>query len=242
MSIDPAYGSQPMPTDPFANQPQPYSGFGNQVQTDLSSGNAIQQIAGQIGGSAELQAGLANSQVGAAEQNYLSDLANSALSNTYATNEAGYQTGQLQLSGEKIGIQQLGNTQESQLQGIEQPIASSQLQGSLAAQGALNTKGSTQQQQQLGAQQTYTNQQLANAQKTLGIMAQANGMSVGEVQNQLQYALTQSGLQDQMSATDLLMQIGQIQGGELGGLENTLSPILLGGNLNMAQVQQPKKG
>lgn len=219
-SVDPAFG-----TDPASAL---YTDVGSQLQ----STNTLQQIAGQIGGAGALTAGIAQGQVSAAEEAQQLALANSALSNQFATNEAGFQTGQLGLKGQQIGIQQTGVSQEQALQGVEQPIAQSELVGGLAAQGALNTKGSTQQQAQLGAQQQYTNEQLANAQQNLGIMAQANGMSIQEVQNQLGYALAQSGLQGQMSVVDLLNQVGQINAGELSGLENTLSPILFGAGLN----------
>src|SRR5277367_5719289 len=166
MSLDPAFGSDPATT------------LYQDISAQMGSNNTLQQIAGQIGGSAALGAGGAQGQVAAGEEGYLTNLANSALNNQFSTNEAGYQTGQLELKGQQIGLQQLGVTQEQAEQGVLQPIATSGLQGGLAAQGALNTKGSGQQQQALGAQQTYTNEQLQNAQKNLGIMAQANGMSV----------------------------------------------------------------
>lgn len=232
---DPAFGSQPTPafSNPFENMDQPFTGFNAAVNTDLGKSNELQQIAGQMGGAAELQAGIASSEIGSQEQDYLANLANSALTNAYSTNLAGYQSGQLQLKGQQIGLEQLGTTQEQQLQGVEQPIQTSQLTGGLAAQGALNTKGSQQQQQQLGATQQYTNEQLQNAQKNLGIMATANGMSVQEVQNQLQEALQSSGLSNQMSAVDLVNSIAQTNAGELTGLEGTLSPLfLLKGSFN----------
>jgi hypothetical protein len=242
-TTDPAYGAQAQPYDPFTGPAaNPYPQFAAGVGGDLQSNNVLQQIAGQLGGAGEFTAANAQSQIGAQEQGYLTELANNALGNQFATNEAGYQTGQLQFKGQQIGIEQLGNTQEQQLQGVEQPIQTSQLQGSLAAQGALNTKGSQQQQQQLGAQQKYTNEQLANAQNQLGIMAQANGASVQEVQNQLNYALAQSGLSGQMDAVGLLNAISQINAGEFTGLENTVSPLLFAAGLNGfsgASVPQP---
>jgi hypothetical protein len=221
---DPAYGPQGQPANPYPAYQAELGDLG-------TSNNALSQIASQLGGAGALTAGLGANQQQAAQADYEAALANSALSTQYAGQQAGYEQAQLGLKGQEIGIQQLGTTQEQQLEGVEEPIQTSNLVGGLAAQGALNTKGSQQQQQQLGAQQQYTNEQLQNAQQTLGLTAAANGISTQEVMAQLNYAINSAGLSDQVSAIDLLNQIAGIQEGTLSGLETDISPLIFGNQL-----------
>lgn len=118
------------------------------------------------------------------------------------------------------------------------------LQGNLAASGASSTTGAQTQQnllsknyqyqkeditraqdeayfQQLGtlAQQKYSAGDIARQQENLGLVAQSNGLSTQEVQQQLAYGLAQSGLDYQQALPQLLGQLSSIYAGELGTAE-----------------------
>src|ERR1700722_966833 len=109
MSTDPAFGSTPDTTQ-FASFPDPFGGFSGDVNAELGANNTESQIAGQLGQAGELTAGIAQSEIGSQEEGYLTNLAGSALNSQYAQNQAGYQTGQLQLKGSQIGLEQQGVT------------------------------------------------------------------------------------------------------------------------------------
>jgi hypothetical protein len=272
MSGDPAFGAQ----DPPAQ-------YSQQIQQALSSNNSFQSVAGELGGSSALQAGLGATQIDAAESQYGINNQATLLGNQYNSAMAGYQMGQLGISQQQLGLQGTGLAEQQQLLGTQSGIeaqqyglqsqvfpeeqaeaalqygnSQSQLQGSLAASGALNTKGSQQQQstlaQQYGWQQAdisraqslaglgqqstvageqYSQEELANAQQNLGLLASSNGMSQQEVGTQLQYMLDSGQLQGMENPIQLLNTIGQVNAGDLTGIENQISTAGFASGMNL---------
>ena len=259
------------------------AGFNSADQAALNSANPFQQVVGQLGAGAANQVAAGNLGIASAEANYGLTNAQQAVSNEYNNTLAGYQLGQLGISQQQLGIQGTSLQQQQQLQGVqntteqqtyglqqqvfpeEQAEATanyneqqSQLQGGLAASGALNTKGSTQQQTLLGqnyawqqadigraqqeaalgqtatvAGQQYSSEQLNNAQSNLSLLAQANGMSEQEVYNQLAYMTANNQIQGAENPIALLNTIAQINQGDLTGAENLISPAgFANGGLN----------
>ena len=257
--------------------------YNTTVTNDLNSPNQFDQSVGQLAAGAGTQVGLGNLQVASAEYNYGLTNAQQSISNEYNNTLAGYQLAQLGISQQQLGIQGTSLQQQQQLQGVqntteqatyglqqqvfpeEQAEATanyneqqSQLQGGLAASGALNTKGSTQQQTLLGqnyawqqadigraqqeaalgqtatvAGQQYSSEQLNNAQSNLSLLAQANGMSEQEVYNQLAYMTANNQIQGAENPIALLNTIAQINQGDLTGAENLISPAgFANGGLN----------
>lgn len=221
-ATDPAYGT----SDPDAT-------YNSGITAALNSNNQFNQIAGTLGGAAAAQAGLGQTEIGAAESQYALNNQQQQLSNQYNNALAGYQLGQLGISNSQLQLQGLGITQEQQLQATEQPIQTSELVGSEAASGALNTKGSIQNQQLLGAQQQYTNEQLQNAQTNLSYLAKANGMSQQEVYNQLAYMTASNNLQGAENPIALLNTIAQVNAGDITGIEGQLSNLGFASGLNL---------
>lgn len=228
MSADPAFGT-----------PDLSAQYNTQITQALASTNPFQQVAGELGGQEANQLATGQLGIASAEAQYGLNNAATSIGNIYNNQMAGYQLGQLGINQQQLGIQGTGLQEQGALTAVEQPIQTSQLVGSEAASGALNTKGSIQNQQQLGAQQQYTNEQLSNAQKQLGLLAQSNGMSQQEVYNQLGYATAQGNLQNAENPIQLLNSIAQIQEGGLTGVENALSPALLGQGINAFAGQSP---
>lgn len=221
------------PADAAYGIPDLSQQYNTEISNALNSNNPFQQIAGQQAGQEANQ--LAQGQLGiaSAEQQYGLNQAETTIGNQYNNELAGYQLGQLNINQQQLGIQQTGLEQQQALQGVEQPIQTSGLVGSLAASGALNTKGSGQQQTELGAEQQYTNEQLQNAQKNLGLLAKANGMSQQEVYNQLGYMTAQGKIQNAENPIQLLNTIAQITEGGLTGAENVLSPLGFAQGINL---------
>jgi hypothetical protein len=259
------------------------AGFNAADQAALNSANPFQQIVGQLGAGAANQVAAGNLGIASAEANYGLTNAQQAVSNEYNNTLAGYQLGQLGISQQQLGIQGTSLQQQQQLQGVQTGVEQatyglqqqvypeeqaeatanyneqqSQLQGGLAASGALNTKGSTQQQTLLGqnyawqqadigraqqeaqlgqqatvAGQQYSEEQINNAQSNLSLLAQANGMSEQEVYNQLAYMTANNQIQGAENPIALLNTIAQINQGDLTGTENLISPAgFANGGLN----------
>ena len=239
----------------------PSATYNSGITSALNSSNAFQNIAGQLGGGAEIQAGLGQEQIGAAESQY--NLNNQAqnLSNQYNQSLAGYQLSQLGISNQQLGLQGTGLQEQQQLlgtqSGIEQqeygiqqsqfPIEQQQLVGGLAASGALNTKGSQEQQTELSqaqqlsqrgqlstvAGQQYSAEELANAQSNLGLLAKSNGMSQQEVINQLAEITASNQIQGAENPISLLNTIAQVNAGDISGIEQQISPLGFASGLNL---------
>jgi hypothetical protein len=233
-------GQTPVLPDPAAQLPTGAYGlpdnsaaYNQAINAALNSGNAFERTAGKLGGG-QVSNQLAAGQLGvaSAEEQYLLNQGQTSLGNLYNQQLAGYQLGQLGINEQQLGIQGLGLQEQQQLQGVEQPIQTSGLIGSLAAAGALNTKGSGQQQQLLGAQQQYSSEQLQNAQSQLALLSRSNGMSQQEVYNQLESMVQEGNLENIQNPVDLLNTIASITQGGLTGVENTLSPLGFAQNLS----------
>jgi hypothetical protein len=274
----------PQTTDPAYGSPDTSATYNTDVSSAINSANPFQQIAGQLASGASNQVAAGNLGVASAEANYGLTNAQQAVSNQYNNALAGYQLGQLGIGQQQLGIQGQSLQQQQQLLGVQTGVEQgqyglqqqvypeeqaeatanyneqqSQLQGGLAASGALNTKGSTQQQTLLGqnyawqtadiaraqqeaqlgqvgtvAGQQYSQEQLTNAQSNLSLLAQSNGMSEQEVYNQLAYMTANNQIQGAENPIALLNTIAQVNEGDLSGVENILSPAgFANGGLNL---------
>jgi hypothetical protein len=227
------------PTDPAYGAPDLSAQYNTAINTAINSANPFQSIAGNLAGQEANQLATGQLGIAGAEAQYGLNNAQTEINNLYNNQLAGYQLGQLGINQQQQGIQETGLQQQQALQGVEQPIQTSGLVGSLAASGALNTKGSQQAQQELGAQQQYTNEELQNAQQQLGLLAKSNGMSQQEVYNQLAYQTSEGQLQGFENPIQLLNTIAQIYEGGLSGLENVIGPAGLSGGINYFPGQAP---
>lgn len=221
------------PTDAAYGIPDVSSQYDTAINNAMASSNPFQQVAGQLAGQEANTLAAGGLGIASAEAQYGLNNANQEINQLYNNQLAGYQLGQLGINQQQLGVRQTALTQQEALQGIEQPIQTSGLVGSLAAQGALNTKGSGQQQQLLGAQQKYTNEQLQNAQSQLNLLGQSNGMSQQEVYNQLAYMTSEGQLQGFEDPIQLLNTIAQVYEGGLSGLENVLGPAGFASGINL---------
>jgi hypothetical protein len=223
----------PAPTDPAYGAPDLSAQYNTAISSAINSANPFQSVAGELAGQEANQLATGQLGIAGAEAQYGLNNAQTAINNLYNNQLAGYQLGQLGINQQQQAIQQTGLTQQEALQGVEQPIQTSQLVGGLAASGALNTKGSTQAQQELTAQQKYTNEELQNAQQQLNLLAKSNGMSQQEVYNQLAYMTSEGQLQGYENPIQLLNTIAQVYEGGLSGVENILGPAGLSAGLNL---------
>lgn len=137
------------------------------------------------------------------------------------------------------------------------------LQGNLAASGATNTVGAKTQQNLLDknyqyqqadinragkeaftqqvatlAQQKYSAGDIARQQQNLQLVAESNGLSMQEVQQQLGYGLAQSGLDYQEALPQLLGSLSSIYAGELGTAEGAAGEAGLLSGSALGNVQQ----
>lgn len=133
----------------------------------------------------------------------------------YSTLMAQYQKQGLGINAQQTALSQTGNTEQyqstmaaDQQQGQENALSfqrqlQSQVQNS-AASGSLNSEGNKQAQADIGQQSQWANQSLgrsenlteeqyANAQQNFGLIGQANGLSIDEVNARLQYGINQLG-------------------------------------------------
>ena len=148
----------------------------------------------------------------------------------YQSQMAGFQLGQLGIQNQQTGLSQQGTTQSYQTTQQQNAITQQQealgfhnsqenLQGSLAASGALNTHGSTQQQGTLAEQYQWQQQELQGqealeagnydrAQQNYALIGKANGLSQQEVYSRLQNAYAQNADTAASSLDSLVAQAG----------------------------------
>ena len=246
-------------SDTFGSDPT------SQYEADLtaaqSSNNAFQSIAGQLGGSAALQAGLGSQQIATAEANYGLQNASTALQNQYNTSLAGYQLGQLGVSGQQLGLQGLGLQEQQQLLGVQTGVEQAQyglqqqvfpeeqaeaalnyqnqqenLVGGLAAQGALNTKGSGMQQNLLAQNYAWQSADITRAQEMAQLGQVATGAGQVYSQEELQNAQQNLSLLAQsngMSQQEVYNQLEYMAAsGQLGNQQNAISLLGTLGQIN----------
>jgi hypothetical protein len=159
------------------------------------------------------------------------------------------------LEAQEYGLQQQQYPEQQAEAALNYQNNRQNLQGNLASTGALNTVGSRNQQNLLSqnygwqtadinraqqqsaleqqgtlAQQQYSAADIARQQQNLQLVAQSNGLSIQEVQQQLGYGLAQSGLDYQQALPQLLNSLSGIYEGELSTAEGAAGSLgLLGG-------------
>jgi hypothetical protein len=218
----------------ISNQQLGLQGQGLQAQAGLlgfTSGIEAQQYGLQQRGY-----GLSQQQLGLEAQQYPEQLAEAALG--YKTNLSNLE-GNLAASGafDTVGgKQQLGNLyQQYGWQQADINRAASEL--GLQQQQL----GLQQQESQLGqastlAQQQYSASDIARQQQNLALVAQANGLSVQEVQQQLAYGLKQAGLDYQQAGPQLLNTLTSIWSGDLSQVEGAAGAVGLLGGTSLANI------
>jgi hypothetical protein len=92
------------------------------------------------------------------------------------------------------------------------------------------------QQQGTTAQQQYSAADIARQQQNLGLVAQGNGLSIQQVQQQLGYGLAQSGLDYQQNLPQLLNSLTGIYSGELNTAEQSAGTLGLLGGTSIANI------
>jgi len=216
----------------------------NTQQYQLSNTNLEQQAANQ-----EAQLGIGNEQLGIQGQGLQA--------------QAGLLGTTTGLEQQEYGLQQQQYPEQLAEAALNYGANSQALTGNLAASGATNTVGartqenllsqnygyqqadinraqqeSSLQQQGTTAQQQYSAGDLARQQQNLALVAQSNGLSQQEVAQQLDYGLSQSGLDYEQNLPQLLNSLTGIYEGELGTAEGAAGAVgLLGGtNLSPSQV------
>lgn len=230
----------------------PNLSYYQQVQQDLASSNPATGVVGALGASAAPT--VAQQQLGVAGiEQQMGDTGSSLQQQgDYADIMAGYQKAGLGINAEQTQLQEASSNQQfaAQQQGFQQTAQQNQLDftnqlqsliGGEAAQGASHTGGSETGQATLGTEYQLANEKLntqeqlsagqqALAQQNFGLIGEANGLSVDEVNARLQYGLEQLG--EQADPATLAAQAGNALSGEVQGVGGTLSQAGLLGGLN----------
>ena len=217
-------------TSTFGQGQDPMQSYYQQITTQLGSSNP------QVGLQAAEQAGVAP-QVAQAGLTYASDQAQMGLiqpelqqQDAYQSQMAGYQLGQLGIQGQQTGLQQQGTAQsygftkqQQAQQGAQEALSykneMQNMQGQLAASGALNTEGSKQQQgtakqeyawqkATLQGQEALSAGDYARAQQNYALIGKANGLSQQEVYSRLQNAYATNADSAAGSLDSLVAQAG----------------------------------
>lgn len=214
----------------------------NQQQYGLTSTNLEQQAANQLA-----QLGISQQQLGLQGQGLQA--------------EAGLLGTTTGLEQKEYGLQQQQYPEQLAEAALNYANNQQNLSGNLAASGATNTVGAKNQQnllsqnyqwqtadinraqqeaalQQQGttAQQQYSAADLARQQQNLQLVAESNGLSVQEVQQQLGYGLAQAGLDVQQNLPQLLNSLSTIYGGDLSAVEGAAGSLGLLGGTSLANV------
>lgn len=232
-------------TDPMAS-------YYDAVRADLASSNPSTALLGAYGAAEAPSIAQTEMQVAQAEQQIGDTGGQLGLQSTYANMMAGNQIEGLNINRAQLGLQQLGTEQSYKLQqqGFQQTAQEQQLSavrqlqgqvGSSAASGARSTSASKQaqadigqryawEQSTLGRQEQQAAGDYARAQANYGLMAQANGLSIQEVQDRLAYGLQQLGIQGDPSS--IVAQAGQAMSTGAGDIGSVLSQAGLQGGLN----------
>lgn len=162
--------------------------------------------------------------------------------------DTGLNLGQLGITRQQQGLQQLGSQQQYALQqqSFQQQAQENQFNyqnqlrqtiGNAAASGVLGTSGAQWQQANLGQQAQFANQNLqrqvtgaaqqqALAQQNFQLMAQQNGISQQEVYNRLAEGLNQMGIQ-----ADPTQIISQMAGGVSSANQQIAQVAMMAGML-----------
>ena len=214
----------------------------NVSQYGLTSTNLEQQAANQLA-----QLGISNQQIGLQGQGLQA--------------EAGLLGTTTGIEQKEYGLQQQQYPEQLAEAALNYGYNRQNLQGNLGAQGATNTVGaknqlnllqqnygwqtadinraqqeSQLQQQATTAQQQYSAADLARQQQNLALVAESNGLSVQEVQQQLGYGLAQAGLDLQQNLPQLLNSLSSIYGGDLTAVEGAAGSLGLLGGTSLANV------
>jgi hypothetical protein len=230
----------------------PNLSYYTQVQQMAGSSNPQTGLLGMLGESQAPQVAQAQTQIAQTEQQ-LGDLGPALAEQAdYATLMSQYQTGNLDIKGEQLGLQQQGTAQQYgiQQQQFQQQAQQEQLGyerslqsaiGGAAAGGSLMTSAAKQQQGDIGQQYAWEQQSLqgqeqlsagdyARAQQNYALLGQANGLSQQEVQSRLAYGLTQLG--QNMDPTSLVAQAGNALSSQAQDVGSVISQAGLLGGLN----------
>jgi hypothetical protein len=214
----------------------------NQNQYGLTTTNLEQQAANQLAG-----LGISAQQIGLQGRGLQAEAGLLATTTGLEQDQAKLQFGQYPQQREQALLNYGTNV--------------SNLRGNLAASGATNTVGATQQQnllarnyewqqadinraeeqqylQQLGttAQQQYSAADIARQQQNLQLVAEQNGLSVQEVQQQLAYGLSQAGLDVRQNLPQLLNSLNQIYSGDVTQIEGAAGQLGLLGGTSIANI------
>jgi hypothetical protein len=214
----------------------------NTQQYNLSSNQLEQQAANQLA-----QLGISGQQIGLQGQGLQA--------------QAGLLGTTTGLEQQEYGLQQQQYPEQLAEAALNYKNNRQNLLGNLAATGATNTVGSRNQQnllsqnyawqqadinraqqesqlQQKGttAQQQYSAAEIARQQQNLKLVAQQNGLSIQEVQQQLGYGLAQAGLDYQQNLPQLLNSLAGIYTGELSTAEQSAGALGLLGGTSLAQT------
>jgi hypothetical protein len=180
--------------------------------------------------------GLSAQQLGLEAQQYPEQLQEAALN--YNTNRENL-VGNLAASG---AMNTVGSTQQQNVLGQQYGWQVADINRAAAGLGLQQQQLGLQQQESVLGQQATTAQQqysaadIARQQQNLALLAQSNGLSVQEVQQQLGYGLAQSGLDLQQNLPQLLNSLSSIYTGELGDVESAAGAAGLLGGTSLAQI------
>jgi hypothetical protein len=123
----------------------------------------------------------------------------------------------------------IGRAQELAALGQQQTLLGQQEAGIGQQQAVLGQAATT-------AQQQYSAADIARQQQNLQLVAQQNGLSVQEVQQQLAYGLSQAGLDLQQNLPQLLNSLSSIYGGDLSQVEGAAGELGLLGGTSLANI------
>jgi hypothetical protein len=236
----------------MATTTDPNSSYYAAIQADMASNNPATSLVGATAAASAPSIAQQQLSVAGTEQQLADTGPGLQQQGDYAALMAGYQKGGLGINEQQTALQQQGTEQNYALQqqGFQEQAQKNQLQftqalqsavGGSAASGALNTQGSKQQQTTIGQEAQWAGQDLsrqeqlsagdfARAQQNYGLIAQANGLSVDEVNTRLQYGLQQLG--ENADPTALVSQAGNALSGETQGVGSVLSQAGLEGGMN----------
>jgi hypothetical protein len=195
-------------------------------------GQGLQAQAGLLGvtsGLEQQEYGLQQQQYGLEAQQYPEQLQEAALN--YNVNRENL-VGNLAASG---ALNTQGSTQQQNVLLANYGWQQADIQRAQAEFG-LGQQQSVLQQQATTAQQQYSAADIARQQQNLALVAESNGLSVQEVQQQLAYGLAQAGLDVKQNLPQLLNSLTQIWGGDMSQIQGAVGQLGLLGNTSLANI------
>lgn len=245
-------------TDPAqATLAELMSQIGPQLGADATTQAGYQQQLGAVGAGVQSQDAYAQAMAGIQQGNLGISEQQLGIQGQGLAAQEGLSSQQQGIEQQQYGLQQQQYPEQQAEQALSYKNTVQAQQGNAAASGATNTEGNkqavvtnaaqnqwanadinrAQQNAMLGQQSEqagyqYQQGEYARSQENLGLMAQGNGLSEQQLQDQLAYGISQNQNSGVASAGQLLAQMGSLASGDISAAGTALAPIAYAGGVN----------